>query len=121
MAYCRWSSVTEEGKKSDVYVYESECGFEIHVSRSHINNPDDDPCPVFSLESDSYDEFALRHGEWEARNMPNTVHDFPHAGESYVLETPGECAALLEILRADRLHVPLYAINMLKLEEESLV
>ena len=53
--------------------------------------------------------------------MPNTVHDFPHAGESYVLETPGECAALLETLRADHLHVPLYAINMLKLEEESLV
>ena len=120
MAYCRWLSVTENGKRSDVSVYESECGFEIRVSGRHIDNPDEDPCPVLSS-NESFADFDTRLREWEDRNKSRTVFSFPHVGESYVVETPGECADILENLRAEHLHVPLSVINVLKLEEESRV
>ena len=126
MSYCRWSSVTEFGNLSDVYVYESTCGYEVHIAGTHINNPSDDPHPTFALslcisEDDAWDQYTRydkQEKEWRERNEDFRTR-LELSGESFEFETPGECADFLEFLKKDGYHVPHYAIEALREEEEA--
>lgn len=123
MSYCRWSSVTEFGNLSDVYVYGSEYGYEVHIAGTHINNPSDDPHPTFALslcisEDDAWDQYTRYDKEWWERNEDFRTK-LELSGESFDFETPGECADFLEFLKKDGYHVPHYAIEALREEEEA--
>ena len=125
MSYCRWSSVTEFGNLSDAYVYESEYGYVIHIAKTHINNPSDDPHPTFALnlcisEDDAWDQYTRydkQEKEWRERNEDFRTK-LELSGKSFNFETPGECADFLEFLKKDGYHVPQYAIEALKEEEK---
>ena len=124
MSYCRWSSVTEFGNLSDVYVYESNRGYGVLISGIHINNPFDDPHPTFSLDKqESEDEawtdylrYEKEEKEWRERNQQFQT-ELELSGETFIFETAGECADFLELLKKDGYHVPQYAIDSLREEE----
>ena len=125
MSYCRWSSVTEFGNLSDVYVYESNRGYEVLISGVHINNPFEDPHPTFSLDKQESEDEAwadyLRYEreakEWWKRNQKFKT-ELEFSGETFIFETAGECADFLELLKKDGYHVPQYAIDSLREEEK---
>ena len=124
MSYCRWSSVTEFGNLSDVYVYKSNRGYEVLISGTHINNPSGDPHPTFSLETqESEDEawadylrYEREEKEWRERNQHFRT-ELELSGETFIFETAGECADFLTTLWKMDYHIPFYAIEALREEE----
>ena len=86
MSYCRWSS---NNYQCDVYVYESDLGFQTYVAGNRVN-------------WDTHDRVFIDH---------------PEAGQSYTDTTPGQCADRLEKLKSEGFKVPQYAIDELRKEE----
>lgn len=125
MSYCRWSS---DDYQCDVYVYRSDYGYECHVSgrrrdfgKAGITLPPPADCTKDSLSawlerqslvSDLLDDPRFDDDDFEGWvNVPE-----PHAGQSYTVRTAGECADLLEEIRATGCNVPQYAIDALREE-----
>lgn len=55
------------------------------------------------------------------QELPFEDITLPHAGESFVDDSPGECADRLETLAALGYYVPQYAIDALRDEQAALV
>jgi hypothetical protein len=117
MSYCRWSS---DDYQCDVYVYEGEYGFVIHVAgRRRIFTEGVLPPPL--PEGASVEEWTARYmlvselvsdeskWAWREFDMPSTFETFNDA-------SPGACADRLEALRVEGFNVPQYAINLLREE-----
>lgn len=120
MSYCRWSS---DDFRCDVYVYESDRGFEIHVASNRVvfAEPLPDPVPLL-LPDGSVGDVAA----YTARSR--AVHDLidrsarepiglPHDGESFCYDTPGEAAARLQALAEVGYRVPASVVATLVVEE----
>ena len=124
MSYCRWSSGTEDGHKSDVYVYEAEEGYVIHVAAFTINNRSDDPYPVFSFDISSKNVFETYRiymddlVKWKERNQVNKSNENEYLGKSWGVSSIGECVCVLNMLKQNNLHVPQYAVDNLLLDKE---
>lgn len=122
MSYCRWSG---NDFQCDVYVYEAEDGFTIHVAGMRIRWTAPLPPPLPTYDPDTWDFHAWyeRHRIVSDMLDDDTTHvrepiGLPHDGESfYGIETPGECADKLVELREVGYMVPDYAINALREEE----
>lgn len=119
MSYCRWSS---DDYQCDVYVYESDRGFETHVAaRRRVFKVPLPPPEPFTIEN-----VVAWHARYKAVlalmddeascewvNLPEAV-----AGESFTDATAGECADRLERLRDEYgLNVPQYAVDSLREEQ----
>jgi hypothetical protein len=118
MSYCRWSS---DDYQCDIYAYEADEGFEIHVASRRRTPKEPFPKPVSFID----DEFDV----WFARNeavaaMVNAAAAEPiglrHDGERFRFVTPGEAADELERLRGVGYNVPQYAIDTLREEQAEL-
>ena len=105
MAYCRWSDC-------DVYVYEGQDGWVTHVAsrRNKAGYP-----PDFDWENVEA-SFKARNA-WSEANQEYVEIGLPDAGESYLHNTPGECAENLIRLKREGFNVPQYAIDELIDEE----
>lgn len=114
MSWCRWST---DDYQCDVYVYESTSGFETHVAGRHpvFTEPLPEPVP-FTVDTIP---------QWMERNrlvmdlLDRTEHvdiDLPGAGESFVDDTPGECADRLAGLKELGFWVPQRVIDALRAE-----
>jgi hypothetical protein len=119
MSYCRWSS---DDHKCDVYVYEHcDGGYVTHVASKRYTA--DTPCPTTPKEWGTMptelfaDALAAQRTWLDAATL--VPIGLPHDGESFSDDTPGECAARLESLRALGYIVPQYAIDALKEEENT--
>jgi len=112
MSYCRWSS---DGWRSDVYVYESSDGFEIHVARYKRVHPD--PCPTVDYTSPDAAEQDEAADRWldESRLEPLSL---PCDGASFCFATPREAACKLRELHQEGYHIPLHALGALAEEED---
>lgn len=121
MSYSRWSS---NDFQCDVYVYEAEEGFVIHVASNRITWLVDLP-PHYEWEEGGFD-----FDQWYARSriMSDLIDDetthtrapigLPHDGETFsYIETPGECATQLVELRDMGYQVPDSVIKDLQEEE----
>lgn len=116
MSYCRWSS---DQFRSDIYCYESNDGFVIHVAAARLVS--DQPRPerkagAVSIDDPSWVQLSVddwnAYSAWSdaARREPIRLE---HAGEQFVEATAGECADRLRQLRALGYHVPQYALDAL--------
>ena len=121
MSYCRWSS---DRFQCDVYVY-ADCtgGWTTHVasSRSIEKSP---VMPWRTLGVPILGRFrwwlyTKRNDRW-SDNRTFTSIGLEHDGESFNDNTPGECAARLEELKAMGYNVPQYVINSLLEEEQEI-
>ena len=125
MSYCRWSS---DGWKSDVYVYESVSdNWTIHVAGRKRLGLDTLPPDPYTL--DALNETKDNPGEWTRRCKE--YHDMlgilefvplglPCDGESFYLDSPGECATKLGELRTMGYHVPDGVIEELEEEQKGI-
>ena len=107
MSYCRFSC---DNWKSDIYAYESERGYEIHVAGNrHVG----DIPPLLEWSEENHEQWFARYQEQMGaiRNATITPIGLPFDGESF---TYGDLEdfydALLE-LRAVGYHVPDHAID----------
>jgi hypothetical protein len=116
MSYCRWSS---DQFKSDIYCYESDHGFVIHVAAARLVS--DRPRPERKADAVSMDDpnwVQLSLEDWHAfsawcdaaRREPIKLE---HAGEQFVEATACECADRLRQLRELGYYVPQYALDAL--------
>ena len=115
MSYCRLSS---DDYQSDVYVYESAEGFVIHVAARRRTGIGEQPESIgawWERGEDGIKEYLERDKkvqEWLESGEHKDI-GLPHDGETFIDETPEECAARLMELKEIGYNVPQYAIDML--------
>jgi hypothetical protein len=105
---CRWSS---DDWRSDLYVYESQQGIEIHVASYRRPQAFFDAIPE-PVPFDQYDDAVLARWFDRDRKVHDMLHQYefesiglPHDGESFTLE-PAEAAEAVTYLAALGYHVP---------------
>lgn len=110
MSYCRWSS---DDFKSDVYVYESNAGFMIHVAPNSCELKD--APPTVELTPETVSEYLARYKVISdlLKTAKRTPLPKQWAGETFCLDTAEECAELLQQMKSDGLHVPDGVIEVL--------
>lgn len=126
MSYCRFSS---DIYRSDVYVYESNSGWEVYVAsrKLAVEVPDKlDAMPCSTPQE--WVAVSLAAHAWR-RSLEDESGDIPdrlwvslgelgeEAGQSYVTDSPGECAELLRQLQAKGFRIPDGVIDVLEEEE----
>lgn len=124
MSYARFSS---DDFRSDVYVYESEEGFIIHVASKRANITDAQyatlpPDPAGLLTDEDIRAF-LRRNQALSQLLEDAGHtpiDHDLAGETFVLETPGDTADRLEELLKEGFVVPPGTMTALQEEQKEL-
>ena len=116
MSWCRWSS---DSWRSDLYVYESERGIEIHVAARRLPPEWEDaipPAPPTPVDDPSLDwmpwvkwtsEVGRMAGEWSDRLVPIGL---PHDGGDYTASDEDEAREVLAWLAALGYHVPASAL-----------
>ena len=111
MSYCRWSS---DDWKCDIYCYEAEEGYMIHVAAGRIIGEAPKLCfdnPEELLESYQKQMKWLDSAKREVINLE-------YAGETMSFDTPQETADMLLKLKNIGYNVPEYAIETLLEEVE---
>ena len=118
MSYCRWSS---DDYQCDLYVYESDMGFEIHVAGNRLvfDEPLPPPAPPPNVDFDAWYQRhrTVRDMVQSARRKPIGL---PNDGETYVLSEPGAAADQLVALRAVGYRFPERVIDLLREEQAEL-
>ncbi len=117
MSYCRWSCTADQ---SDVYVYAScEDQWVIHVAKSRAES---DQPPIEMPGLDDVDAYIAAHKQLRAwLEMARAVPiPLPHAGESFYLDNPGDCADQLEKLRGLGYYMPDGVIETLREEQREM-
>jgi len=109
MSYCRWSS---NDFQCDVYVYESDMGFVIHVASNRLTwlVPLPKPYTGYGDEFD-FENWYHRHRTVMDLMDDETTHTrapigLPHDGETFVEDSPGRAATKLSELQALGYQVP---------------
>lgn len=112
MSYCRWSS---DNWQSDVYAYESERGFEVHVASGRYVG---DIPPLLPWTESGHDAWFERYQEQMA--VVGELATEPIGGEldgqSFLYATLEECREGLLGIRGAGYHVPDYVFDMLQEE-----
>jgi hypothetical protein len=120
MSYARWSS---DGFRSDVYVYQSDFGYETHVAgrrRVGLDTLPPDPMLLMPLTGNmTIKEWGLLYRAHRDAfdKLPFEKIEHPNAGESFTDRSPMECAQTLKMLRDEGFHIPNGVIE--ELEEEA--
>lgn len=137
MSYCRFRSGNTPAESSDVYVYESPDGIEVHVAANRVVVSE--PLPRLSvMELTEIDHDAAKAGDpveqakvddWMARNRErrrildeadSVPIGGPYDGASFTHDEPGQAASALRHLRAVGYHVPDGVIETLDEEQDEL-
>ena len=113
MSYCRWSS---EQFQCDVYVYESESGFETHIAGNRVIYGEPLPEPIEICAAGWIERHTKVEEMYEKAERQDIDH--PEAGESYTDSTAKACADRLRVLKAEGFVVPQYVIDDL-IEEDA--
>lgn len=114
MSYCRFSS---DGYQCDVYAYESEMGYEVHVATMKCVFTNAIP------ECDDVTDVAKLTAWHQAvsRAVESAAHvpiQSEYAGASETFGTPHDAADYLETIRKTGIRVPQYAIDELRDEDD---
>ncbi|WP_143469132.1 hypothetical protein [Leptospirillum ferriphilum] len=113
MAYCRFSS---NHWNCDVYVYESDFGFEVHVAKSRHVSEEDFPFPPENLWDRPVEEIMFwLHKEQVWLNGCTLVPiGLSRDGEDFDFATPQEAADFLKDLQNEGYLVPDTVIDVLE-------
>jgi hypothetical protein len=114
MSYCRWSS---DDFQCDIYCYESDAGFEIHVAshRRVFNEPLPPPLDWDNFSAEKFVERWRIVSEMVDRAISVPI-GLPHDGESFLVVSAADAAAKLAELKSLGYLVPQSAIDELNEE-----
>lgn len=117
MSYCRWSS---DDYQCDIYAYEGEEGFVVHVATNRRTPAEPFPEPVKRSE-EGLTAWIVREQIVVEMMKASTSQPIGllHDGDIFSFDTAGECAAQLVTLRDLGYNVPQYAIDALREESEA--
>lgn len=111
MSYCRWSS---DNWNCDVYVYESDEGWVIHVANNH--RIADTPCPalpdILTTSSEDWQKAYQEQCEWVETSICQPI-GLPEDGKTFIEESPANCANRLIELKNTGYVVPQHVIDTL--------
>lgn len=117
MSWCRWSTICENNKTSDLYIYDDVYGgVTIHIASSHIINECDSP-KLPQIEKDNVLEYhALWDKRWEWILFDGIREDInlKYAGDTYTFDDRDTLVEFLEELRELGYNFPDYVIEMAK-------
>ena len=124
MSYCRWSSMNW---RCDLYIYENVAGcWTIHVASQRVSGKLP-PEPLLSLPEPGAPEEDMKKWMRRYRKHRNALEvapmveiALPHAGETFNLPSPGECADKVEELIALGYLCPDYVVPELREEQAEL-
>ena len=126
MSWCRFSTVCDNNKSSDLYIYESDEGLVIHIARGRILNEENaprltmfNPCEECTQEQEDelwsgYTQSFLDRRKWLEDNKEWVAIDLPHAGESYCDLSKEDAINLLYKLKELGYNFPSYLFDMTK-------
>lgn len=114
MSYCRWS---DENFACDIYAYQSEAGYEIHVASNKITGALP-PLPDLQL---PYQQWYPLRCEWEEAfdNAERQPIGLPHDGESFTEPDLESFETRLRSLSAMGYRLPDWVFEMIAEEMES--
>jgi hypothetical protein len=112
MSYCRFS---DDNWKSDVYAYESDRGFELHIAS--IRRVGDIPALPSILDVGTEEFVEAYQAHMTAVSAAERVPiNGPHDGKSFTFGTLQELFYCLTQLQADGYHVPDFTFEAIKEE-----
>lgn len=122
MSYCRFST---DDFQCDVYCYESDAGFQLHVASNKPDFKEPLPPPIDWGEQgqDGFNEkYLKRHRKvMEMVESADRISiNRPHAGKSFCFDTPDELADFLVVLEGEGYRFPGKVIDCLREEGEEL-
>lgn len=112
MSYARWS---DDCYQSDVYVYESDTGFVVHVSTNRYASNERRPTFPRIVTGDSLLRYFQQCSAW-VRGATVEPIGLPHDGKTLTADTPKECISILTELQKLGYIVPQRAIDALNEE-----
>lgn len=127
MSYCRWSTVLHDGYESDLYIYDHIDGYiSVNVADIRWAGIQYAPRVVPLVPGENTDEFVASYrarGKWcseqrAAGKLKRVPIGLPHDGESSAFDTPEECVAFLEKLKALGYRMPESVLDVSIYERE---
>jgi hypothetical protein len=115
MSYCRWSS---SNWRCDLYIYESDSGWMIHVARNRIVGRVPDIVWPVDKSPEAVERFAVTHKaqmDFIATADRKPI-GLPHDGETFCASSASECADLVELLIRTGYHAPASVVMTLREE-----
>lgn len=116
MSYCRFSS---DNWKSDVYVYESDNGFVIHVAGARYTTeiPNVPPMPSGGTYEEWKEWFNLHNKQMKAvSSAPTKTIGGDYDSQTFICETAEETLDKLKDIKEHGYNVPDFAFESLKEE-----
>lgn len=96
MSWIRWSSICNNGKLSDLYIYEDISGsIALHIAKARRKNIENAP-QLDITNPESYQEYR----EWLKSNKDFESIDLEYAGESFYFDDTEELISMLEKLKS---------------------
>lgn len=118
MSWCRFSTICENNRSSDLYVFESAYGVEIHLAASRLLNEEQSPRLPDFWECDVQEFIAAQEArdKWAQLNCQRVNIDLPHAGDVFIKDTEDKegLTLLLDFLRELGYNFPNYLYDYLE-------
>lgn len=104
MSWCRWSTRCDNGRDSNLYVYEGDNGLYIHVARRHLINWEDAPKEMLESEmtQDNVQEWIRQYdnkSKWIEKHGVFGPIGLPYDGETFVLNNKEDIRNTLDMLK----------------------
>ena len=104
MSWCRWSTICDNGRSSNLYVYEGGEGLYIHVAGRHLINWEDGPKEMLESEmtEDNVQEWIQQYDErsrWIQRYGIHEPIGLSYDGETFVLNNKEDIRNTLDMLK----------------------
>ena len=112
MSICRFSS---DNWKSDVYIYESECGIELHIASSRIISDIPKLPPLSEYKNDLSTWVSLHEKQMEAvRSAKREIIGGKYDGRSLTLDNASELYYALKKVQDYGYHVPDFVFDIIR-------
>lgn len=116
MSWCRFSTICDNNRSSDLYIFESDYGIEVHVAHSRLLNEELAPqVPAFwDTTADEWLRANEARRAWESENCQRVNIDLEHAGETFIFELKDHLTLFLDKLRYLGYNFPVYVYDYLE-------
>jgi hypothetical protein len=114
MSFCRWS---DDDFQCDIYAYESEMGFEVHVAANRVVGPVPHLPNILKVSNKEFSDALKKQLEY-LRNAERRKIGLRYDGQSFSFDTIQEMLEKLEQLKSVGYNVPERVLENIRTEIE---